>query len=96
MIKMNNKQEMAIKYYDRFSIVYDLISSKRYYHKPRKYAIEQLDLQKHQTVLNLPCGTGQNFFYFQEHLHQTGQILGIDLSDGMLQKAKQKLEKNNW
>lgn len=91
-----NKQESAIKYYDKFSIVYDLISSKRYYHKPRKYAIEQLDLQKHQTVLNLPCGTGQNFFYFQEHLHQTGQILGIDLSDGMLEKAKQKVQKNNW
>ena len=55
-----------------------------------------MNLQKHQTVLNLPCGTGQNFSYFQEHLHQTDQILGIDLSDGMLQKAKQKVQKNNW
>ena len=81
---------------NRFSKVYDLISSKRYYHKPRKYAIEQLKLQKHQIVLNLPCGTGQNFSYFQGYLCQTGQIIGIDLSDGMLQKAKQKVKKNNW
>lgn len=89
-------QEKATAYYDRFSKVYDLISSKRYYHQPRKYAIEQLELQKHQIILNLPCGTGQNFSYFQNNLAETGQIIGIDLSDGMLKKAEQKVKKNNW
>lgn len=89
-------QELATKYYNRFSKIYDFVSSKRYYHKSRKYAIKQLELQKHQTILNLPCGTGQNFSHFQEYLLQTGQIIGIDLSDGMLQKAKQKVTKNDW
>jgi ubiquinone/menaquinone biosynthesis C-methylase UbiE len=89
-------QEKVTTYYDGFSIVYDLISSKRYYHKPRKYAIELLNLQKHQTILNLPCGTGQNFSFFQKHLNETGQIIGIDLSRGMLKKAEQKVKQNNW
>ncbi len=91
-----NNQEKATKYYDKFSKVYDLVSSERYYYKSRKYAIEQLGLKKHQTVLNLPCGTGQNFSYFQNYLHQTGQIIGIDLSNGMLEKAQQKIIKQEW
>ena len=90
------KQEKATKYYDRFSKVYDWISSDAYYKKPRKFAIEKLDLKLNQTILNIPCGTGQNFKYFQEYLKNTGQIIGIDLSEGMLSKAENKIKKNNW
>lgn len=86
----------AIKYYDNFSSIYDWISSKRYYQKSRVAAIEALQLQLHQNVLNLPCGTGQNFEYFQKYLKETGQIIGIDLSEGMLQKAHQKINQNGW
>ncbi|MGB0984152.1 MAG: class I SAM-dependent methyltransferase [Saprospiraceae bacterium] len=89
-------QENATKYYDNFSKIYDFVSSKRYYHKPRQYAIEQLELKEYQTVLNLPCGTGQNFSYFQNYLHQTGQIIGIDLSDGMLEKSQRKIKNHQW
>lgn len=89
-------QEKATAYYDNFSKVYDFLSPKIYYHRPRKHAIEQLELQKYQTILNLPCGTGQNFSYFQNYLVKTGQIIGIDLSNGMLKKAEQKVKKNHW
>jgi len=93
---MDKQLKAAIKYYDDFSNVYDWFSPKWYYHEARAYAIEQLALKSGDTVLNLPCGTGQNFEYFQKHLNGTGLIIGIDLSEGMLEKAKQKVTDNHW
>ncbi len=93
---MKGKQKKIAKYYDRFAKIYDFISSKSYYRKPREFAVNELNLNKNQTVLNIPCGTGQNFEYFQEYLQNTGKIIGIDLSSGMLEKAKDKIKKNKW
>ncbi|WP_241240791.1 class I SAM-dependent methyltransferase [Maribacter sp. MJ134] len=96
--KMNGtkkEQEKAIRYYDKISKIYDYISN-WYYKNARKYAIEELELKKGQTVLNLPCGTGVNFKYFQSYLENSGLIIGIDLSGGMLDQAKRKTEKNRW
>lgn len=87
---------MAESYYDKFSRVYDLLSPDWYYRKPRKFAIQALALGEGQTVLNLPCGTGQNFRYFQQYLNGSGKIVGVDLSSGMLQKARGKIASNGW
>lgn len=87
---------MDISYYDRFSKVYDFFSPKWYYHKARDHAIRQLELTEGQTVLNIPVGTGQNIGYFQNYLCETGRIIGVDLSEGMLKKAKNLVENNNW
>jgi len=87
---------MTIEYYDKFSKVYDILSPKCYYHAARAFAVNQLSLQNGQTVLNLPCGTGQNFDYIQGYLCGSGQIIGIDLSSGMLQEAKKKVAKCGW
>ena len=93
---MDKELKEAINYYDNFSKFYDWLSPKCYYHKARKFAIQQLQLEEDATVLNLPCGTGQNFEYFQKYMNGTGLIIGIDLSDGMLEKAKKKQSENNW
>lgn len=93
---MNNKKNEAALYYNRFSKVYDLVSSDHYYRKVRQFAIDKLNLSEDQTILNIPCGTGQNFRYFNEYLNGTGIILGFDLSMGMLAKAEQKIESSGW
>ena len=93
---MVSQKTPDIRYYDRFSKVYDWISSKRYYHAPRQFAIQELNLQERHIVLNIPCGTGQNFDYFQPYLKNTGLIVGIDLSAGMLTIANNKIRKNHW
>jgi len=95
MYGTKEEQENAIRYYDKLSVLYDYISN-WYYKKARNYAIKELQLKNGQTVLNVPCGTGVNFKYFNEYLNNTGLIIGIDLSSGMLDKAKQKIEKNGW
>ena len=92
---IEEKQKMAIRYYDKLSYVYDFVSN-WYYTKPRNFAIKKLEIQKNEVILNLPCGTGVNFKYFQKHLKNTGSVLGIDLSEGMLKQASKKITKNNW
>ena len=93
---MEKELKEAINYYDQFSKVYDWLSPKWYYHKARNFAIQQLQLKEGATVLNLPCGTGQNFEYFQKYMNGSGLIIGIDLSEGMLEKARKKQKENNW
>lgn len=61
---MENKQRRATNYDDRFAKIYDWISSKSYYSKPREFAIKELNLDVDQTVLNILRGTGQNFEYY--------------------------------
>ncbi len=92
----SKRQKKAISYYDRFSKVYDLLSPKAYYHKARKLAVKELKLRENTTIINLPVGTGQNFKYFQSYLNNTGLIVGVDLSTGMLDKAQRKIDNNNW
>lgn len=89
-------QKLAISYYDKFAKVYDWLSPKAYYHQPRVFAIQEMNLKAGQTILNIPCGTGQNFEYFQKEMKNSGQIIGVDLSEGMLSKAKKKVQKNGW
>jgi len=96
MGSIEEKQIKATRYYDRFSKTYDLFSPKWYYKKPREFAIKELNLSPNQKVLNIPCGTGQNFDEFQKYLLNSGKIIGIDISEGMLEKAKEKIKKNNW
>ncbi len=87
---------MISMYYDKFSTVYDIFSPKSYYHKARLEAVKRLQLKAGDVILNVPVGTGQNFEYFQHYLRNTGKVIGIDNSQGMLDKAQQKISKNNW
>jgi len=95
-LDIEENQKKAESYYDKFSLVYDLLSPKKYYHNARKTAVKELHLVEGQTILNVPFGTGQNLEYFQKYLKNTGLIIGIDLSDGMLSKAQKKIKKNKW
>ena len=95
MAGTEEEQAKAIRYYDRISFIYDYISN-WYYRKARKYAIAELNLERGKTVLNLPCGTGVNFDYFQHALGKSGLIIGIDLSSGMLDQARKKVERQGW
>lgn len=88
-------QAKATRYYDNISVFYDLISN-WYYKKARNYAIWELKLKKGKTLLNVPCGTGVNFEYFQHYLGNSGSIIGVDLSRGMLDQAKRKIKDNGW
>ena len=83
-----------MKWYDAFSNFYDSSLEKLYFDS-RKRAVELLDLDEGQTVLDVACGTGANF----KHLMASGKqfdLFGVDYSEGMLAKAKKQIDINNW
>lgn len=83
-----------MKWYDIFSNVYDT-SLEKLYSESRKRAVELLELQSGQAIIDIACGTGANF----KHIKATKNdldIYGTDFSDGMLKKGQITISKNNW
>ena len=83
-----------MKWYDLFSNIYDSSLEKLYF-ESRKRAIELLDLESGQVLIDIACGTGANF----KHIKATNkdlEIYGTDFSQGMLGKAQSNIDKNNW
>jgi ubiquinone/menaquinone biosynthesis C-methylase UbiE len=74
--------------YDRFSSFYDL-ALERLYRPYRAELAEHAAVQPGEVVLDLACGTGQNL----DHLLVAKEIVGVDLSPGMLAKAQARAER---
>ena len=62
----------------------------------RKKAVGHLALSRGGTVLEIGCGTGRNLPYLHEAVGQTGRVYGVDISPGMLGKARSLCEANDW
>jgi demethylmenaquinone methyltransferase/2-methoxy-6-polyprenyl-1,4-benzoquinol methylase len=62
----------------------------------RKLAISKLGIKEGNTAVEIGCGTGLNFEYALDYIGKTGKLIGIDLTDAMLEKAKDRVLKNNW
>lgn len=62
----------------------------------RRLAVEMLELEKGDTVLDLACGTGLNFKFLEDTVGLSGKIIAFDYSNEMLTAAKQKTKENGW
>jgi demethylmenaquinone methyltransferase/2-methoxy-6-polyprenyl-1,4-benzoquinol methylase len=62
----------------------------------RRRAIERLQLKAGDTVVELGCGTGLNFGLVQEKIGPEGKLIGVDLTDAMLEQAQQRVEQQGW
>ena len=82
-------------HYEVFARFYDRVTEPLH-HQHRLDAVDLLHLGPGQTVLDLPCGTGANFPMLERGVTGSGRILGVDLSPGMLQKARAKIERAGW
>ena len=83
-----------MKWYDLFSTFYDR-SLEQLYDTPRKQALVHLAPDPDSIVLDLACGTGQNFKFIAPHVTE-GCIIGLDNSKGMLRKAQERIEQHEW
>ncbi len=97
-MRMQDKtKEKHSRTWDRWAKAWDLMLSLVGYDIAfREEAVERLQLKKGDTVLDLACGTGLNFEYLQRKIGKEGRIIALDYSQEMLQKAKEKAEKNGW
>src|SRR5215208_2312102 len=76
--------------YSSYAGVYDHIFGK-VFHEGRESAIRNLNVQPDEHILEVGVGTGLALPMYPRHC----RIVGIDLSEGMLSKAKEKSEALN-
>jgi len=62
----------------------------------RKLAVKALKLQPGDTVLELACGTGINFPLYQQYIGPEGRIIGVDITDAMLEQAQKRIANEGW
>ncbi|MBC7094217.1 MULTISPECIES: class I SAM-dependent methyltransferase [Thermococcus] len=73
------------KRYDKFSKIYDIFESPMEMMAFSKYRKKALSLVKGK-VLEIGVGTGKNLLYYPPDV----EVVGIDFSSGMLEKAEEK------
>jgi ubiquinone/menaquinone biosynthesis C-methylase UbiE len=62
----------------------------------RREAVKQLQLKRGDLVVDIGCGTGLNFPWLQKAVGPQGRIIGVDLTDAMLEQARLCVAKEGW
>lgn len=62
----------------------------------RDRAVRKLKLQHGNIVLEVGCGTGRNLPYLEAAVGPSGHVLGVDLSERMLNRAQALCERRAW
>jgi demethylmenaquinone methyltransferase/2-methoxy-6-polyprenyl-1,4-benzoquinol methylase len=85
--------------YDRIAPVFSLGSALIFPHRARLIArqvVPRLGLRGGETVLDVGCGAGHNFPYLIEGVGPGGRVIGLDLSEKMLERARQRVRSHGW
>ena len=80
---------MNLVFYDFVAPLYDAVLEDIYY-PFRARALALLPFMGGATVLDLACGTGQNFSFLAKRIGSEGKIIGVDASSGMLRLAERR------
>lgn len=64
--------------------------------KYRRMTVNALNLSKGDTVVELGCGTGLNFPLILDVIGEDGKLIGVDLTDKMLDQARKRVTQNQW
>ena len=101
MSQVDPAREHLIETYRKKAKHYDITS--RLYPAPgypqraqRLRAVQALGLRAGASVIDMACGTGLNFPLIEEVIGPGGRIVGVDLTDAMLARAQDRVEKNGW
>jgi ubiquinone/menaquinone biosynthesis C-methylase UbiE len=66
------------------------------YADARACAIELLGLRPGARVLDVACGTGANFALIEARIGPSGELVGIDLTQRMLDRARGRIASEGW
>ena len=101
MSQADSTRERLIEIYRKKAKHYDVTS--RLYPAPgypqrgqRLRAVRALGLRAGDRVVDIACGTGLNFPLIEEAIGPGGRIVGVDLTDAMLTRARDRVEANSW
>lgn len=62
----------------------------------RREGVEALRLSPGDTVVELGCGTGHNLPLLVDAVGSKGRVVGVDLTDAMLARARRRVERAGW
>ncbi len=85
------------RFYTRWARLYDLVAV----HTPaigaiRRAAVDQLDPQPGDTVVEMGCGSGANLPFLRERVGPEGCVIGVDMSPGVLRVARDRVDRHGW
>lgn len=83
-------------FYGRWARVYDRLATARVVRPWRERAAEALGLAPGDTVVEFGCGTGANLPVLRERVGPEGVVVGVDLTPGMLERARERVERAGW
>jgi demethylmenaquinone methyltransferase/2-methoxy-6-polyprenyl-1,4-benzoquinol methylase len=88
--RVNRSKDAARVSYNRMSRWYDLIAGSTEA-KYRNWGLEKLAARPGETVLEIGFGTGHCLVSLANAVGVTGRVTGLDISDGMLAIARERL-----
>lgn len=91
VLRVYRNKAQAKESYDKISRFYDYFTGV-FEKKYRNMALERLDVKRGETVLEIGFGTGHCLKQMVETVGEEGRVYGIDISSGMLEVSKQRLE----
>lgn len=62
----------------------------------RRLAVDALALRPGDTVVEIGCGTGLNFAPIERRIGADGRIIGVDISEAMLARARDRARAAGW
>ena len=92
--RVNRSKEAARASYNRLSGWYDMIAGsteKKY----RDWGLEKLAAQPGEKILEIGFGTGHCLVALAKSVSSSGRVIGLDISDGMLAIAHERLQQES-
>ena len=90
--RVHSSKEDARNLYDRISGVYDWLGG-FLERQPAQKALDYLVIQSGEIVLEIGFGTGHCLKQIAILVGDGGSVYGIDISEGMLRRTRQKLSR---
>jgi demethylmenaquinone methyltransferase/2-methoxy-6-polyprenyl-1,4-benzoquinol methylase len=92
ILPVPRSKEEAKRFYDRISRVYDYLTG-AFERKYAEMAVERLSVEEGETVLEIGFGPGHCLKRLAESVGKTGKAYGVDISSGMLEVTRRRLDK---
>lgn len=88
--------DLGSTFYGNCATLYDWFASAPGITNWRRRAVDSLNLQSGDVVVEFGCGTGANFPYLRHAVGDTGRVIGIDLVTAMLHRAQHRIDQAGW
>lgn len=97
MTEQGTSERAAAAFYTRYAGLYDRIASEAPFAAGlRERVVDQLAPGRGDVVVEMGCGTGANFSALRECVGSEGTVIGIDVSGGVIERARARIERAGW